>query len=133
MCDIKASLFSYPTKDIVMLFWEHYQFIPTHRGNNVLDPFRFGYSLNERWRLNFFKRAERFVIRGRFIRVSCDLRVRDRLQTYTFQSRVNGRNFTLVGRNNEFIFLHVHDQYMPVIRNYGGFLACMLRESGLDC
>ena len=26
-----------------MLFWEHYQFIPDHSGNNVLDPFRFGY------------------------------------------------------------------------------------------
>ena len=115
-----------------MLFWENYQFIPNHRGNNVLDPFRFGYSLNERWRLNFFKRAERFIHRSSFICMRCEVRVRDGLLTYTFQSRENGRKFTLVGRNNEFIFLHVHDRCMPVIRNYGGFLACMLRESGLD-
>jgi len=116
-----------------MLFWEHYQFIPTHRGNNVFDPFRFGYSLNERWRLNFFKRAERFVWRSSFIRVRCEVRLREGLLTYTFHSTVNRRKFTLVGRDNRFIFLHVHDRCMPVIRNYGGFLACMLRESGLDC
>ena len=116
-----------------MLFWENYQFIPNHRGNNVLDPFRFGYSLNERWRLNFFRRAERFIVRGLFLRVLCEVRPHDNLRTYTFQSRVNGRKFTLVGRNNEFIFLHVHDRCMPVIRNYGGFLACMLQESGLGC
>ena len=116
-----------------MLFWEHYQFIPTHRGNNVLDPFRFGYSLNERWRLNFFRRAESFINQGSFICMRCVIRVGDNLRTYTFQSRENGRKFTLVGRNNEFIFLHVHDRCMPVIRNYGGFLACMLQESGLGC
>ena len=116
-----------------MLFLEHYQSTPDHRGNYMLDPFRFGYSVNERWRLNFFKRAVRFLWRDSFIRVCCEVRVLDDLRTYTFQSRVNGRKFTMVGRGNEFIFLHVHDRYMPVIRNYGGFLACMLQESGLAC
>ena len=112
-----------------MLFWEHYQFIPAHRGNNVLDPFRFGYCLNERWRLNFFERAERFVVLGAFRRVCCEIRPHDNLKTYTFQSIVNGRKFTLMGRNNEFILLHVHGRYMPAIRNYFGFLACMLQEA----
>ena len=44
VCDIKASFFSYPAKDIVMLFLEHYQSTPDHRGNYLLDPFRFGLS-----------------------------------------------------------------------------------------
>ena len=112
-----------------MLFWEQYQFIPDHRGNNMLDPFRFGYFLNERWRLNFFERAERFVVLGAFMRVCCEIRTHDNLRTYTFQSRVNGRKFTLVGRNNQFILLHVHGRYTPTIRNYFGFLACMLQEA----
>ena len=132
MCDIKASLFSFPKKDIVMLFLEHYQSTPDHRGNNMLDPFHFGNSLNKRWRLSFFRRAERFLCRSSFIYVRCEVR-RDGLLTYTFQSRVNGCKFTLVRRDERFIFLHVHGRYNPVIRNYFGFLACMLQESGIGC
>ena len=124
-----------------MLFWEHYQSTPDRFGNYQLEPYRFGYSLtlNERWKVRFFRRAERYMRQGPFIKLSCEVG-RHGLREWTFQSRVNGYKFKLVGRHEEFILLQVDRREFndcswdtPVIRNYFGFLAFMSRESGAGC
>ena len=124
LCDIKASLFTFPAKDIVMLFWEHYQSTPDRFGNYQLEPYRFGCSLNDRWRVIFLRRAERFIRKGPFIKLVTYV-YRHGVTECTFQSRENGYIFKLVGRNEEFILLQV-DRHRregwdtPVIRNYFG-------------
>ena len=123
-----------------MLFLQHYQSTPDCFGNFRLEPFRFGYSLNERYRLNFFKRAVKYFREGPFIMRNWhknDIGV----LTYTFESKRNGYYLKLVGEEDAFFLLQVNrakDMYLggwdtPYIRNYFGFLAFVLKETGAEC
>ena len=124
-----------------MLFLQHYQSTPDCFGNFRLEPFRFGYSLNERYRLNFFKRAVKYFREGPFIMRNWhknDIGV----LTYTFESKRNGYYFKLVGKEDAFFLLQVNRATdnmwsghwdTTCIRNYFGFLAFVLKETGAEC
>ena len=77
-----------------MLFWEHYQTNPDRFGNYRLEPYRFGYALNGRYRLRFFKRAERFMQReDRFIKRFGVWHRFSEVMEWTFESKANGYVF----------------------------------------
>ena len=119
-----------------MLFWERYQSTPDRFGNYQLEPHRFGYTLNGRGRVMFFKCAVKYFREGPFImRI---LRLDEHhVESWTFQSRKNGYIFKLVGRDDEFILLQVDRRTFSrfsgrwdtlVIRNYFCFLAFVLNR-----
>ena len=124
-----------------MLFWEHYQTNPDRFGNYRLDPYRFEYPFNSRGSTLFFQRAVKYFREGPFIMRNWHKRDCGTL-TYTFESKRNGYQFKLVGKEDAFFLLQVNRATdtmwsghwdTPYIRNYFGFLAFVLKETGAGC
>ena len=124
-----------------MFFLQHYQSTPDRFGNYRLDPYRFEYPFNSRGSTLFFQRAVKYFREGPFIMRNWHKRDCGTL-TYTFESKRNGYQFKLVGKEDAFFLLQVNratdnmwsgNWYTPYIRNYFGFLAFVLKETGAEC
>ena len=124
-----------------MFFLQHYQSTPDRFGNYRLDPYRFEYPFNSRGSTLFFQRAVKYFREGPFIMQNWHKRDYGTL-TYTFESKRNGYQFKLGGKDDAFFLLQVNRATdnmwsghwdTTYIRNYFGFLAFVLKETGAEC